>query len=184
MFSFGATRPIRRKVFISYHHADQEEVNRFINTFDHWHDVFIFRALGYFPGDIIDSTNTEYVMRRIREDYLRDSTVTIVLVGRCTWARRYVDWEIQASLRHGKIVTPNGLLGIILPSAGANPTAPERLRMNLGLDSSPGYARWYWYPQSVNTLAIWIEDAFQRRASGASLIINPRERFGYNRQCQ
>jgi hypothetical protein len=39
--------------------------------------------------DIIDIDNTDYVMRRIK-----DSTVTIVLIGKCTWARRSIDWEI------------------------------------------------------------------------------------------
>ena len=32
-------------------------------------------------------------------------------------SRRYVDWEIKTSLRRGSY-TPNGLLGIILPSQG------------------------------------------------------------------
>jgi len=35
-------------------------------------------------------------MRRIREEKLQDSTVTIVLVGNCTNSRRYVDWKIKA----------------------------------------------------------------------------------------
>lgn len=134
--------------------------------------------------DIIASEDTDYIMRRIRELYLKDSTVTIVLVGKCTWARRYVDWEIQASLRHGKTVTPNGLLGIVLPSAGKKPKAPDRLRKNLlGKDGDDGYARWRWYPQRKDILAKYIEDAFQARTSRAHLIVNPQERFKYNKKC-
>lgn len=178
-----ASNRVRRKVFISYHHDDQAEVNQFIHTFDHLHDVFIFRALGL-ANDIINSNDTNYVMRRIREDYLKDSTVTIVLAGRCTWARRYVDWEIQASLRNGQTVIPNGLLGIVLPSATASPRAPERLLLNLqGSDHTLGYARWQWYPQSIEQLAGLIEDAYQARTVRARLIQNPRERFVYNREC-
>lgn len=174
---------IRRKVFISYHHADQREVEQFVQTFDHERNLFIYRALGL-ADDIINSYDTDYVMRRIRELYLRDSTVTVVLIGKCTWARRYVDWEIQASLRRGQTVTPNGLLGIVLPSAGRNPTPPERLRTNLkGANSDEGYARWYWYPQRKDSLVNWIEDAFQSRTSRAHLIVNPRDRFTYNRTC-
>lgn len=56
--------------------------------------------------DIINSTDTNYVMRRIRELYLKDSTVTIVLMGKYTYTRRYVDWEIQASLRNGETLNP------------------------------------------------------------------------------
>lgn len=103
------------------------------------------RSLGL-SQDIVDSTNTDYVMRRIRQLYLNESTVTIVLIGICTWARRYVDWEIQSSLRSGPETTPNRLIGIVFPSAGQSPAAPDRLRLNLkGPDADQGYARWYWY---------------------------------------
>ena len=174
---------IRHKVFISYHHADQNKVVEFLNTFDEERDVFIARALEMSQA-IIDSNDTAYVMRRIREQYLGRSTVTIVMIGKCAWARRYVDWEIQASLRHGRTVTPNGLLGIVLPSAGKNPSPPNRLDLNLkGKNSDEGYARWIWYPQRKDTLANWIEDAFGARTSRAHLIENPRERFKYNRAC-
>jgi len=176
---------VRHKVFISYHHDDQDRVNEFIDTFDYERRVFITRALGVgMADDIIDNTDTDYVMRRIRELYLKDSTVTIVLIGKCTWARRYVDWEIQASLRHGETVTPNGLLGIVLPSAGKKPTPPDRLYKNLKSENSDeGYAQWFWYPQRKDTLTNWIEDAFQARTSRANFIVNPRDRFKYNRTC-
>lgn len=72
---------VRRKCFISYHHADQEAVNAFVRRFDHEHDSFIARGLGEeMPGDVINSTNTDYVMAKIRERFLSDSTVTIVLL--------------------------------------------------------------------------------------------------------
>lgn len=177
----------RRKVFISYHHADQHEVESFVQTFDDIGDVLISRALGVgMENDIIDSNDPDYVMRRIRELYLQDSTVTIVLIGTCTWARRYVDWEIQASLRHGEKTTPNGVLGIVLPSASRQPTAPERLRVNLpsGKDSD-AYARWYHYPRQTAQLAAWIEDAYQARKMPhrVRLIQNSRDRFKHNRTC-
>lgn len=176
---------VRHKVFISFHHDDQDEVEQFIETFHYERKVFIVRVLGVgMEQDIIDSDDTDYVMRRIRELYLKHSTVTIVLIGKCTWARRYVDWETQASLRHGETVTPNGLLAIVLPSAGKKPIPPDRLKKNLkGENSDEGYARWYWYPKRKDTLTNWIEDAFQTRTSRAHLIVNPRDRFKYNRTC-
>src|SRR4051794_5731723 len=123
---------VRRKCFISYHHADQAEVERFINTFDHLHDIFIYRGLGIgMEPDIVDSNDTEYVMRRIRQVYLKDSTVTLLMIGRCTWARRYVDWELQASLRQGEMTLPNGLLGIKLPSFSEEVSFPNRFNLNL-----------------------------------------------------
>ena len=173
------------KVFISYHHDDQDEVEEFVRTFDNERKVFIARALGM-EQDIIDSDDTDYVMRRIRDLYLKDSTVTIVLIGKCTWARKYVDWEIQASLRHGEKVTPNGLLGIVLPSVERDEHiyAPNRLFINLkGKYHDEGYARWYRYPKKEDDLIIWIKDAFTTRISRVNLIENPRERFANNRTC-
>jgi len=176
---------VRHKVFISYHHDDQEEVEEFIETFDRERRVFIARALGVgMADDVINSNDTDYVMRRIRELYLKDSTVTIVLIGKCTWARRYVDWEIQSSLRCGETVTPNGLLGVKLPSY-KNTGYPHRLNLNLKQDDQQEdcYARVIDYPKRKDTLAYRIEDAFQARTSRAHLIVNPRERFKYNRTC-
>lgn len=174
----------KHKVFISYHHADQKEVDKFVKDFSDEDNVFICRALGVMDQNIIDSTDPEYTMRRIRELYLSDSTVTIVLIGKCTWARRYVDWEIQASLRHGEKTTPNGLIGIRLSSYDKN-GYPDRLNKNLKQsdDQADCYARVYGYPADAKTLRQWIDDAYQARTSRANLIVNPRERFSNNRQC-
>jgi MTH538 TIR-like domain (DUF1863) len=91
--------PVKRKIFISYCHLDQHEAEGFVST---WRNVFTARALGMaFSNKIINSVNPTYVMSRIRADYLGDSSVTIVLVGNCTHSRRYIDWELKASLQRG-----------------------------------------------------------------------------------
>ncbi|NTV49240.1 MAG: TIR domain-containing protein [Geobacteraceae bacterium] len=178
---------VRHKVFITYHHADQEEVNDFITTFSDERNVFISRVLGVdMEESIISSTDTDYVMKRIRELYLKDSTVTIVLMGKCTWARRYVDWEIQSSLRSGNTLTPNGLLGIKLPSFKSGTNFPNRLNLNLKQNDQQVdcYARWIEYPTRKDTLANAIHNAFLARTSKTNLIVNPRDRFVNNRSCQ
>jgi hypothetical protein len=69
----------------------------------------------------IDSDNEEYIMRKIREDYLSDSTVTIHLIGSYssenigTYEQRFIKRELQASLYNGTGNTRNGILGIVLP---------------------------------------------------------------------
>ncbi|MCB9989745.1 MAG: TIR domain-containing protein, partial [Rhodospirillales bacterium] len=157
---------VRRKCFISYHHADQAEVSQFVRTFDHWKNAFIARGLGQeMSEDIIDSTNTDYVMRRIRQLYLGDSSVTIVMLGKCTWARRYVDWEIQSSLRQGDSVAPNGLFALKLPSfTYGNQYFPDRLTKNLRQShlQEDCYARWINYPSTTDQLVNAIEAAYQR----------------------
>jgi hypothetical protein len=69
----------------------------------------------------IDSNNDDYVMRQIRENYLRDSTVTIFLIGSNSsdalgsYEQRFIKWELQASLYNGVGNTRNGVLGVVLP---------------------------------------------------------------------
>src|SRR5437667_8938827 len=105
-----STDPTRRKCFLAYNAADEDELEEFIDSFG---DVFIARVLGVTDEDpFVDSEDTDYVMDKIREEYLTDSTVTIPLIGKCTWARKYVDWEVYASLRNDKNNRRNGLLAI------------------------------------------------------------------------
>jgi hypothetical protein len=177
---------VRHKCFISYHHDDQDEVDEFVRTFDQERNVFISRGLGIeMADDIINSNNPDYVMSRIRQLYLKDSTVTLLLMGKCTWARRYVDWELQSSLRSGETVTPNGLLGIKLKSYRNIYGYPNILNLNLKQtdDQQDCYARVMEYPIRKDTLTNWIEDAFQARWSRNELIVNPRDKFSYNRSC-
>lgn len=166
----------RHKTFISYHHDDEEEVADFIGEYDHDHDVFISRGIGAsMAGDIINSTNGDYIKRRIRELYLGDSTVTLVMVGAETWGRRFVDWEIAASLRDTSTSSRNGLVAVTLPSiseiAGRKP--PQRITDNR-LPNDEGYARWMKYPKSAASLAKIIDDAYMRRKTHSDIVDNSR----------
>ncbi|GFK17951.1 TIR domain-containing protein [Corynebacterium glutamicum] len=165
----------RHKCFISYHHADEAEVEAFIQQFDHNRDVFIARGIGAgMTGDIIASTNDDYIKQQIRTKYLRDTTVTIVLVGRETWKRRFVDWEIAASLRNTSTSSASGVLAITLPSVEnySDLKAPARLLDNL--DGTDGYAVWWKYPDSAEVLAAMIDWAYDARASKTDLRNNSR----------
>ncbi|MWB97894.1 TIR domain-containing protein [Agromyces seonyuensis] len=172
----------RHKTFISYHHDDEAEVCSFIDHFDHDHDILISRGIGAsMAGDVIDSTDADYIKQRIRTLYLRDSTVTLVLVGRHTWTRRFVDWEIAASLRNTSTSSRNGLLAITLPSAAdyAGKRVPDRINDNL--DGDKGYARWMKYPQSAAALAQMIEEAYMRRSTHTLSVDNSRPLSSRNR---
>lgn len=173
---------IKHKCFISYHHDDQDEVEAFIEEFDEDKQIFIARAVGVMDQDVINSTDSAYIMRRIRELYLSDSTVTIVMIGKCTWARKYVDWEIASTLRNDPKNKRSGLMAITLPSmADKKKTLPPRFDDNC--DGTSGYARWYKYPSKSKDLEAWIDDAFEARTSRDGLIDNTRNLFGNNRSC-
>lgn len=174
----------RRKCFISYHHDDEAEVLKFIEEFDHDQDVLIARGIGaHMSGDIINSSNDDYIKSKIRERYLRDTTVTIVLVGRCTWARKFVDWEIGASLRNTSTASRSGLMAVTLPSAAEywNKRLPDRVADNV--NGKHGYARWWKYPSSARGLAEMIEEAYDFRSTRDHLIDNSRSLRAYNSSC-
>jgi hypothetical protein len=69
----------------------------------------------------INSDDEDYIMRKIREDYLSDSTVTIFLIGKHSAEndpnenQTYIKRELQASLYNGTNNTRNGILGVVLP---------------------------------------------------------------------
>ncbi|MBS1735365.1 MAG: TIR domain-containing protein [Bacteroidetes bacterium] len=72
-------------------------------------------------NEAIDSDDEDYIMKKIREDYLSDSTVTIFLIGLHSseyegeGEQVYIKRELQASLYNGKANSRNGILGIVLP---------------------------------------------------------------------
>lgn len=174
----------RRRCFISYHHDDEYEVQRFIQDFDHEQDVLIARGIGAsMAGDIINSSNEDYIKARIRENYLRDTTVTIVLVGKCTWARKFVDWEVAASLRNTSTASRSGLLAITLPSAADYFDKKLPARVSDNVDGEDGYARWWKYPTSASSLASLIETAYDARNARYDLVDNTRALRSYNSAC-
>ena len=177
--------PPRRRVFVSFAQFDRAEVDIFVYRFSVADQVISPCAVGLaFGDDMINSTDPEYVMNRIRQDYLADTTVTIVLIGQCTHSRRFVDWELKASLRRGEVYTPNGLLGILLPSAGAAAHLPERFQVNWQRGEQNCYARYRAYPNSGAELRAWIEDAYSARTTRAHWISNAAEMMRYNRECR
>ena len=170
---------IRRKCFVSYYAGDRQAVDVFLRDYD---DVFIPKAIGVSQGDdFIDSADSEYVMSRIRQKYLEDSTVTICLLGACTHGRRYVDWELKSSLTQGQY-SPNGLVGILLPHL-ASAHLPDRFQANWNSDESIGYALYRAYPSSKQQLADFVEQAYRRRSTHAHLIRNGGSMFRYNSKC-
>ncbi|WP_237304977.1 TIR domain-containing protein [Streptomyces qaidamensis] len=174
---------VRHKCFISYHGANATEVLSFVKRYEH---VLIPRVIGVTDDDPrIASDDIDYVMDTIREKYLSDSTVTILMVGNCTWARKFIDWEIYSSLRRDKVNRLNGLMGIELPSAAqAGITLQSRFSDNLPKKSGEdGYARYWKYPRTDQALRDCIHDAFEARRKRDHLIRNTRQRRQRDSPC-
>ncbi len=102
------------RVFISFKTEDKSYKNYIQNNLG---VDMIDKSL----NEAIDSEDEDYIMRKIREDYLSDSTVTIFLIGTHSSENEgaeeqiFIKRELQASLYNGKSNSRNGILGIVLP---------------------------------------------------------------------
>ena len=161
-------RSRRRRVFVSYHHEeDQDYKDRFVRMMsDHIEDKSVS------TGEIIDQgLPVDEIRLRIRDEYISDATVTVVLIGRCTWQRKHVDWEISASLIDTCHNDRCGLLGIRIPThtdfrnAECNPRLiPPRLAYNCeGNDPFAVVHRWSGSENEVNRVRQWIDEASLRQ---------------------
>lgn len=112
-----AVQESMHKAFISYYHAADQVYKNNLVDFSTRHGVFIDGSVD--SGDIDDALPDESIRQIIRDDYLRDTTVTIVLVSPQTRERKHVDWEIYSSMFDGARNKRSGVLAIMLPSTGS-----------------------------------------------------------------
>ena len=157
------------KVFISYYHeGDQEYKDRLVQALD---SKAVDKSIS--PGDIHDENlPLDEIRRRIRDDHIADATVTIVLIGPCTWQRKHVDWEISASLIHRRNNPRCGLIGLLLPThpnyrkpveERSSRLIPPRLARNIGGDDP--FAVIYEWPKNGLSKKVLpkIHNAFLRK---------------------
>lgn len=172
----------RHKVFLSFHHLlDENYKNRFCELLG---TSFVDKSVE--DGDIGPGLKVNTVRGRIRDEFIADATVTVVLVGRCTWQRKHVDWEIGSSLRDTKKNSRCGLLGILLPSHPDHGRTtyrswliPPRLADNAGEESSFATIHDWPVPWNRRRVRGWIHQAFERRSSLTPN--NARPQFARNR---
>ena len=107
------------KVFISYHHDNDEEYKDMLVDAAQKHKMFIDVSVD--TGEISNNLDDESIREQIRDEYLQDSTVTIVLVGKETKHRKHVDWEIYSSMYDGKVNKKSGIVVIMLPDTDDTP---------------------------------------------------------------
>ena len=163
---------VKRSVFVSYHHGgDQGYYDAFSKVFHDTYQVIFDNSL----ERQIDSENVNYVLQRIRDSFVKGSSCTIVLCGAETPWRKYVDWEIKATLDMN-----HGLVGVNLPTnrqgASGKFTVPDRLYDNI----QSGYAVWTnWtaFTADAGTTKAIIEQAI---AKPAAAIVNSREMMSRN----
>ena len=119
-----------RNCFISYHHNNDQDYLTELREV-----VKSMKVSDYSLKNDIGHLTNETIYNKVRNK-MRTCSVTVIIIGERTGHRKWIDWEIWASLRgynhptdRKKSFKPNGLLAIFLP--GNNHSIPERLQDNI-----------------------------------------------------
>ena len=146
-------------------------------------DIFVNRSVSL--GDIDEEEEPQKIREIIRDEYLRDTSVLILLVGTETKNRKHVDWEIASSIRKTKHSSRSGLIGLLLPSRDdfkskcfTRNTIPPRLYDN----QQCGFAKIYNWSTDPDFIHRIIHQAFLRRDE--VLPVNSRALFVKNRSSE
>lgn len=169
----------KHKIFLSFHSEDIFWKNEFERIFQNSAEVIVFRSVQ--DGDISDNLKTETIRQKIRDEYLRESTVTIVLIGRKTWQRKHLDWEVGSSLRDTQFNKRSGLIGIFLPDfpLDNNSYNPRIVLPRLIDNVDNGYAELYKWNTNPEIIKEWVHKAYTRKSQ--IILDNSRESYGKNR---
>jgi hypothetical protein len=150
----------RHKIFLSLHAADINYKNMFIEAFGEATHSISSRF------DYTRAIGEELNPKKIRDTYLKDTSVTVALIGPQTWESKYVDWELSASLRNTEQNLRSGIIGIVLPGYPLYDTSlygPETIPARLNSNLRNRYAQIYTWPDNMYDMMEWIHEAYQRR---------------------
>jgi hypothetical protein len=162
---------LKPRVFVSYQHRhDQLWYQDFSRCFCDVYEVFDDTS----PERAKDSEDTDYIMWSLRENHIKGSSCTIVLCGPETFKRKFVDWEIAATLDK-----KHALIGVCLPTCTINDlgkaVVPARLYDNI----MSGYAGWItWQALAQGGPSFLREQIAFADAKPKSLIQNDRQKMG------
>lgn len=133
----------KRRMFISFDHEDWAQVNGFMGLRN---IIDSFEFYNHKVDREVQSGDSEYVGRVIRERYITPASVCVVLIGNNTAKSGWVAWEIGECLKQKM-----GILGIRLKDSGG--AVPAGI---------PAGHIGDWQPEKF---ASWIEWAYQNRES-------------------
>lgn len=140
-------QPVKRRVFISFHHKDEAYRNEFNRL---WGEQFT--GMDVKLGDIPTESDADYIKRLIQVDHIVHSSVVVALYGTETRKRKHVDWEIHAGLSE-KVGDRKGLVIMIIPGFPVSP-----YDQNGNYDQSRLYP--YLHPRTAENLRSGYADVY------------------------
>ena len=115
----------RHKVFISYYHKDDQQYKDKLISMKIYDEEDkctkpVFDDYSVRDNDIDDDLSAEQIRRIIRDKYIKDATVLVLLCGRNTKGRKHIDWELHAAMYNSEKNKQMGILVINLPTISQN----------------------------------------------------------------
>ncbi|QEH61966.1 hypothetical protein SCHIN_v1c07710 [Spiroplasma chinense] len=102
------------KVYISFKYTENKRYREALTELND--RIRIFEDWSVFEGDIPDKGLTdEQIRRTIRDEYIREATVLILLNGKKMYDSKFIDWELHAAMYDGEKNKKMGILVINLP---------------------------------------------------------------------
>jgi hypothetical protein len=160
---------VKRKTFVSYyHHDDQLYRERFENLFG---DLIVSKSVQ--QDDIKVDNSADYIKQLIQCDYLHDTTVLVVLVGRKTYCRKHVDWELSGALDLKVGDAYSGIIGLLLPTHpdyGKTEYTTDLLPKRLAANVKSGYALLYDWTNDRMETQRRIEACYNQRKESDKIV--------------
>lgn len=112
----------RHRVFISYYHHDDQRYKDYLIKMQEFNIETmqmqsIFEDFSVHENEIDDAgLSSEQIRCIIRDEYIKDATVLILLCGENTKKRKHIDWELHAAMYDSPANRQMGIIVINLPT--------------------------------------------------------------------
>lgn len=104
------------KIFISFKYTEHRHYKYYLEKLNDIFDNNIFVNYSLSENEIEEEKyNDEGIRRIIRDNYIQDATVLILLNGQGMRDSKFIDWEIQAAMTDTDLNPKMGILVINLP---------------------------------------------------------------------
>ena len=135
----------RHRVFISYYHHDDQRYKDYLIKMQEFNIETmqmqsIFEDFSVHENEIDDTgLSSEQIRCIIRDEYIKDATVLILLCGENTKKRKHIDWELHAAMYDSPANRQMGIIVINLPTINQGIRASSEEEKPLLSD----FGQWY-----------------------------------------
>lgn len=135
----------RHRVFISYYHHDDQRYKDYLIKMQEFNIETmqmqsIFEDFSVHEKEIDDAgLSSEQIRCIIRDEYIKDATVLILLCGENTKKRKHIDWELHTAMYDSPANRQMGIIVINLPTIKQGIRASSKEEKPLLSD----FGQWY-----------------------------------------